>query len=87
MAVFEFTLTGKLEVDADALGVAVANNVRRKHEDDEIDVDAGFHLRMNPASALELLLPMAVSSAMNATIQDGTWTPHFMEASVEQVEN
>jgi len=85
MAVFEFTITGKIEVDADALGVAVANSVRTKPDGlGEIDVDAGFPFRTNPTMAMQMLLQMGVMRIMNEKLPDTPWTPHALDAEVEQ---
>jgi hypothetical protein len=85
MAVFEFTLTGRVEVDADTLGVAVANSVRTQpNGGGEIDVDFGFKFREDPAYALDVLLRQAFFRIMNEKVPGG-WTAHGLDATVDQV--
>lgn len=86
MAVFEFTLTGKVEVDADALGVAVANSVKTQPGSEEIDVEFGFRYRTDPTLALRTLLQMGFVRIMNEKLPDTHWTPHEMTATAEQAE-
>lgn len=88
MAVFEFTLTGKVEVDADALGVAVANSVRTQPGGQgEIDVERGFAYRTNPTLALETLLQMGFMRIMNEKLEDENWTPHTLDAAAQQIDS
>lgn len=59
MAVFDFTLTGRIEVDADVVGVAVANSFQTQPgPGGEIAVEAGFQFRMDPERAVGMLVQM-----------------------------
>lgn len=84
MAVFEFTMTGRIEVDGDDLGVAVANSFRTQPNGlGEIDVDFGFKFREDPAFALKVLLQQGVFHVMNEKAP-GAWEALSLDASVER---
>lgn len=86
MGIFEFNLTGRIEVDADALGVAVANSIRTQpNGSGEIDIDAGFQFRENPAFALEVLLRQGVFRVMEEKFPGG-WQADALDATAAQIE-
>lgn len=87
MAVFDFTVTGQIEVDGDALGVAVANSIRTQPGDlGEIDVDFGFKYRLDPAAALGILLQQGIAGVMNDRLGHVGWRPNKLDATAEEVQ-
>ena len=88
MADFEFSFTGKLEVDADSLGVAVANSVRTQpNGGGEIDVEYGLRFRQNPSEALEALIQQGFSRIVQEKLAplDAKWEILDMKAQAEEM--
>jgi hypothetical protein len=87
MAVFDFTVTGQLEVDEHALGLAVANSVRTQPNGlGEIDVDSGLRYRLDPSESLGVVLRQAVIHEMETRFAHVGWTPHKLDASAQHVQ-
>jgi hypothetical protein len=86
MAVFDFTVTGQIEVDEHELGIVVANKVRTQPGGQgEIDVEAGFQYRLAPSDALSVVLRQGVIHEMESNFAQVGWRPHNLDAVVEQV--
>ncbi|MGP4031100.1 hypothetical protein [Pseudarthrobacter sp. 1C304] len=86
MAVFDFTITGQLEVDEHVLGLTVANSVKTQPGGaGEIDVDAGFRFRLDSPEALGVILRQALVHEMETRFADVGWKAHKLDSAVERV--
>lgn len=84
MAVFEFTLTGRIEVDADTVGIAAANMIKTQPgPGGEIDVDYGRQFRMDPERAMGLLVEQGFYRIVQERLHG--WTIHKAAGSAQMV--
>jgi hypothetical protein len=70
VAVYDFSVSGTIEVDSDSLGLAVANSIRTQpNGGGEIAVGVGMAFRLDPAKALEVLLQSGLLRAFQDRFQ------------------
>lgn len=85
MAVYEFAVTGKIEVDEDAVGVVAANKVLDQ-PGGKIDVEFGMRYREETARGLSNILTAGVLSTISENFHGTGWRLERIDTAAEIVE-
>lgn len=72
MAEFQFSFSGRISVDEEALGVSVANSFQPSNATEK-DTEILMHLRLDPAKSLEVLVTRAFCEAMMRDFGPDGW--------------